>query len=212
MLVEIWSDIVCPFCYIGKKNFEKALENFSEKNQVTYEMKSFELDPHAKIGTGLTTYQMLSKKYGMGLEEAKQMTHSVVQRGKEVGLNFNFDTSIPTNTFLAHRFLHLAKTKGLQMKLQELLFEGHFMKGLDVGDQETLKQLSCDAGLSENDINMVLNSEMYSAEVRQDEQMAQQMGLRGVPAFLINGKYLVSGAQPTSVFAEALAKAYSEKV
>lgn len=211
MLVEIWSDICCPFCYIGKKNFEAALNNFDHKNEVTYVMKSFELDPSAKTGTGLTTYQMLSKRYGMGQEEAKQMTDSVVQRGKEAGLIFNFDITIPTNTFLAHRLLHLAKAKGLQIKLQELLFDAHFTKGLDVGNKEDLRKLSLASGLLENDIQEILDSDKFAQEVRQDQQMAQQMGLRGVPAFLIDGKYLLSGAQPVSVFSEALAQAYSEK-
>lgn len=211
MKVEVWSDIGCPFCFIGKRNFEAALKNFAHGSEVEIVMKSFELDPYAKNNTGLTTYQMLSNKYSMSLEQAKQMTESVAQRGKEAGLIFNFDKAIHANTFDAHRLLHFAKTQDKQLELQEKLFAAHFTEGMDVGDKGTLIQLATEAGLLKIDVENVLTTEAFRNEVRHDENQAKELGLNGVPAFLIDNKYLVSGAQPVKVFLDALNKAWENK-
>ncbi|MFD1020805.1 DsbA family oxidoreductase [Thalassobacillus hwangdonensis] len=211
MKIEIWSDIVCPFCYIGKRRLEAALADFEGKNQVEIEFKSFELDPGAEKNTESVMYERLASKYGTSIEQAKQMCDNMVEQAKGVGLDFRFDDVIPTNTLDAHRLTHLAKDKGVEKEVHERFFHAYFTEAKNMGDHDTLTELALDAGLDEAEVREVLASERYTDSVRKDEAEARTIGVQGVPFFVINRKYAVSGAQPVDVFKNALSKAWDEE-
>ena len=211
MKVEIWSDIVCPFCYIGKRKFEKALEDFEGKDKVEIVWKSFQLDPELKFVPGQSVHEYLGRRKGVTEKEGKQMNDSMAAVAKEVGLEYNFDTAIVNNTFDAHRLLHYAKTKGLQNELKERLFKAYYTEGKNIGDLNILAELGAEVGLDKEDALRVLHSDQYKEEVIVDQYEAQQVGVRGVPFFVFNNKYAVSGAQPTSVFAQVLDKVLEEE-
>lgn len=208
MKIEIWSDIECPFCYIGKRHLEAALEKFPHREQVEIKWKSFELDPHASKEGKLTTYEMLSKKYGMTIDEAKQTTAKLAEKAKEVGLNLDFDRTIPANSFDAHRLIHLASSHGMQDQAQEKLFAAHFIEGKNISDHKTLLEVGNSLGLDSQKVGEMLKSDLFASEVRKDESEAAQFGIRGVPFFLVHssngGKYTISGAQPVEIFQKAL--------
>ncbi|WP_404428113.1 DsbA family oxidoreductase [Sutcliffiella horikoshii] len=211
MKIEIWSDYVCPFCYIGKRRLEKALEDFPHKDKIEIEYKSFELDPNAKRDTDFTIYEILAKKYGMPVEEAKRMSAGVAKQAAEVGLQFNFDTSIPTNTFDAHRLAKYAETKGKAKEMTERLLKSYFTESKHIGDKGYLKELAVSLGLDSAEVEEVLAGEAYEKDVRFDQREAREIGVQGVPFFVLNSKYAISGAQPPEVFAEALAKVWEEE-
>ncbi|KPB06451.1 DsbA family oxidoreductase [Bacillus sp. CHD6a] len=211
MKIEIWSDYVCPFCYIGKRRLEKALEDFPHKDEVTIEYKSFELDPNAKRDTEFSIYEILAKKYGMPVEEAKRMSAGVAKQAAEVGLEFNFDTSIPTNTFDAHRLGKFAETKGKAKEMTERLLRAHFTESKHIGDKGYLKELGISLGLDSVEVEEVLAGDAFEKDVRFDQREAREIGVQGVPFFVLNSKYAISGAQPPEVFAEALAKVWEEE-
>ncbi|QFT89147.1 DSBA-like thioredoxin domain protein [Bacillus sp. THAF10] len=211
MKIEIWSDFVCPFCYIGKRRLEAALEKFPHREEVKIEFKSFELDPTAKVDPDFTVYEMLAKKYGMPVEEAKRMSANVAKQAAEVGLTFNFDTAITTNTFDAHRLAKLAESKGVEKVVTERLMQAYFTDSEHIGDREYLKELGTSIGLEEAKIEEVLESDAYEKEVRFDQQEAREIGVQGVPFFVFNSKYAISGAQPGEVFLEALEKVWEEE-
>lgn len=202
--VDIWSDFACPFCYIGKTHFEKALAQFKERDQVHITYRSFELDPNSAKSQKQNIYEVLAKKYGQSLEWAQKANERVIQMGKDCGLDFQMDRIVPTNSFEAHRLNQLAKEKGLQAQLQDSIFKGYFNEGLDIASENSLLQMGVRAGLEEAEIRSVLESDRFSKDVRYDEQQAQEYGISGVPFFLFNEKYGVSGAQPTEAFLEAL--------
>ncbi|MEX2594839.1 MAG: DsbA family oxidoreductase [Anditalea sp.] len=208
--VNIWSDIRCPFCYIGKHKFEAALEKFSQKDKVEVIWRSFELDPHLKTRTDLNMYDYFADLKGMSREHAEKMNDQVVQIAKEVGLNFNIDKAVVANSFNGHRLLQLAKSKDLGAEAEEQLFKAHFTEGKNIDDKEILTQLGISIGLNEEEVSEVLSSNAYAEEVREDESMAQNIGVRGVPFFVFNDKYAVSGAQSTETFLETLEKSWEE--
>ncbi|WP_066066663.1 DsbA family oxidoreductase [Neobacillus soli] len=212
MKVEVWSDYVCPFCYIGKRRLEEALNQFPHKDQVEVEFKSFELDPNSPKNTGQNIHEVLAGKYGMSIEKAKEANRGVGQQAATVGLTFNFDEMKPTNTFDAHRLAKFAKTQGKEAVVSEKLLNAYFAESQDIGDSETLADIAETAGLNRQEIVTVLNDkDAYANEVRQDEAIAQQYGVRGVPYFIINQKYAISGAQPTETFMGALQKVWEEE-
>lgn len=210
MKVEIWSDLMCPFCYIGKRKFEQALSQFPEKNNIEIEWKSFELDPDFKPVKGQDIHTMLAEKKGWTRDYAKQMNDHVLQMAKEAGLDYDFDGMIPSNTFNAHRFSHLAAQHGVQDVAEEKLFAAHFIEGKDIDDAEVLKAIGKEIGINESEVDAMLSSDKYVQDVRNDELEAQQIGARGVPFFVIDRKYAVSGAQPAEVFLNALTTAWNE--
>jgi predicted DsbA family dithiol-disulfide isomerase len=211
MKVEIWSDFVCPFCYIGKRRFEAALQQFPHKDKVEVVYKSFELDPYAKRDGNPNVYDMLASKYGMSREQAKANTDQVAKQAKELGLDYDFDRTIQTNTFDAHRIAHFAASKGKLVEMTERLLKAHFTDTLHLGKPEVLADLASDIGLDREEAWRVLNSGAYTDEVRNDEREAARLGIRGVPFFVINRKYAVSGAQPSELFLNALNKAWDEE-
>lgn len=196
MKIEIWSDYVCPFCYIGKRKLEVALDEIRGKDLIEVEFKSYQLDPDTPKYSGQNFYESMGVKFG-GADKAKQMMGSIVQQAKEVGLEFNFETMKPTNTFDAHRMTKFAKVHGKDAVLAEKLLYANFTQSKDVGNEEILVELAVEAGLSrEEALAVVSNSEAYADEVRADIEEAKQLGVTGVPFFVFNRKYAISGAQP----------------
>jgi len=211
MVVEVWSDIACPFCYIGKHNFEKALQQFPEADAVKLEWKSFQLDPELpRTASYANTYEYLAERKGLSREHAEEMTAGVALTGQRAGVELNFETTVVANTWDAHRLLHLAKANGVGNRLKEILFRTHFTDGKNIGDRDTLVTLGVEAGLPEASVAAVLAGDQYGYEVAQDIQEARNIGVRGVPFFVFNRKYAVSGAQPPEVFLQTLQKSFAE--
>lgn len=208
MKVDIYSDFVCPFCYIGKTKFESALSQFEHRNDVQIVYKSFELSPHTS-GNELTQVS-LAKKYGMSVDQAQEMTKNVASQASEVGLTFRFDEMRDANTFDAHRLLMLAQQKGLASKYVTTVFSAYFSDNENIADHQKLTELAVKAGLNEQDVAAVLSSDQYGDLVRKDEQQASDLGVSGVPFFVINDKYAISGAQPQNVFLNALQQIWEE--
>ncbi len=210
MKVEIWSDVACPFCYIGKKKFETALEQFTGKDDVEIIYRSFELDPNAPIEVDQDVHDMLAAKYGMTREKAQEMNRNVEQQANAIGLPFDADGMKLTNTHNAHRLAHLADEQGKMGEMTDRLYQAYFAEAKHVGDQDTLKKLAADIGLDEADVASVLSSDKYSDKVRADQQEAARLGIRGVPYFVIDRKYGISGAQPSETFLQTLEKIREE--
>ncbi|MEO5642645.1 MAG: DsbA family oxidoreductase [Bacteroidia bacterium] len=211
MKVEIWSDVMCPFCYIGKRKFEKALAEFEGKQQVVIEWKSFQLNPAQKTDPDKNINQYLSEAKGWSLAQAKEMNDRVTGMAKEVGLNYNFDKAIVANSFDAHRLIQFAKRKELGDQMEEALFKAYFIDGKNTADHATLISLAGEAGLDETETKAILESGIFADEVEADIEMAAQIGVRGVPFFVFDRKYAVSGAQPAEVFLDTMRKALQEK-
>ncbi|NGZ76313.1 DsbA family oxidoreductase [Saccharibacillus alkalitolerans] len=212
MKIEVWSDYVCPFCYIGKRRLEHALERFPNKDQVEVVYKSFELDPnYPREAVGGDIHDLLAGKYGMSREQAIASNRSVGESARSVGLDYDFDRMRYTNTFDAHRLAHFAEEKGLSQALTERLMQAYFTEGAFLGDSEELAKLAAEAGLDKDEALGVLNSGAYGENVRADENEAMQLGVRGVPFFVLDGKFAVSGAQPDEVFDQALQRAWGER-
>ena len=212
MKVEVWSDIMCPFCYIGKRNYEAALAQFAESNNVEIEWRSFQLDPTIPASTEkkLSVYEYLAERKGMSYQQSVSMHQSVIQTAKNAGLTYNLDNAIVANSFDAHKMIQLAKTKGLGDEAEERLFLAYFTQGKDFGKLETLVELGLEIGLKEEEIVAAVNSEDFAYKVKQDIQEAQNIGVRGVPFFVFNRKYAVSGAQPPQAFLQTLEQSYNE--
>ena len=211
MTVEIWSDVVCPFCYIGKRRFEEALQQFNQKENVEIVWRSFQLDPDGQPAPGTGLNQYLAERKGISLEEAKRMNDYVTQTAADAGLQFQLEKAIIGNTFNAHRLLHLAKEKAVQNEVKEALLKAYFTEGKNISDQSVLLNIATTAGINTDEANALLNSNEHASDVFADQQRAQQIGVRGVPFFVFNNKYAVSGAQATKVFAEVLQKAGEEE-
>ncbi len=211
MKVEIWSDVVCPFCYIGKRKFENALKDFDHKENVEIQWKSFQLDPEAMPVAGQSLHQYLAKRKGVSPEKGKEMNDYMSGVAKEAGLQYNMDSAIVSNTLDAHRLLHLAQKHGLQNETKEALFKAYYTDSKNIGDTETLAAIGESVGLDANEIRTMLQGDEYTKDVQQDQYKAQQLGIQGVPFFVFNNKYAVSGAQPTEVFADVLEKVWNEE-
>ncbi len=207
MTVEIWSDVVCPFCYIGKREFEKALAQFPDRDRVQVVWKSFELDPNAPARSEHDMYGMLVEKYGGTREDARARVDGVVRRARTVGLDYQMDRAVIGSSFDAHRLLQMAKTKGLGDAMKERLFKAYFTEGAHLADVPTLVRLGTEAGMNGAEVVAMLSTSGYTDAVRGDEQEARRLGVRGVPYFLFDGKHSVNGAQPSDVFLRALQQA-----
>lgn len=211
MKIEIWSDVMCPFCYIGKRHLEKAMELLPFKNEIQIEWKSYLLNPDYHNTHNESLFEYLANNKGMSIDQAKQLTNSVSEMAKNVGLELDFTKSIPANSFNAHRLLQLAKTKNLQDEAEEALFYAHFVAGKDVAKNEVLLAIGEKIGLSASDVEKVLQSDDFNHQVRYDVYESQQIGVRGVPFFLLDGKYGLSGAQPVETFVAAINQAFNDK-
>lgn len=210
MKIEIWSDFACPFCYIGKRHFEAALEPFAHKDQVEVVFRSFELDPSAPIDNDQDMHGILASKYGMSREQAQAANDKMTEQAKTVGLTYHFDTMIPTNSFDAHRLTHWAAEAGKRYEMTERLFKAYFTDSEHLGDRAILARLAGEVGLDSEAAAAMLEGAAYKADVREDEENGSKLGVTGVPFFVINQKYGISGAQPVEVFAEALDNIWKE--
>jgi protein disulfide-isomerase len=208
--VQIWSDIMCPFCYIGKRRIEEALSLFEHKDAVAIEWKSFQLDASFVASPEDNMVEHLAQKYGKGTDWAQGMLDNMTQNAKNAGLDFHFEKAILANSFNAHRLLHLAKKHQLANDLEELLFRAYLTEGKNINDNNTLKELGISVGLNAEAIDEVLNSDAYGNDVKQDIQNANSIGVQGVPFFVFDNKYAVSGAQPATAFLETLQKTWDE--
>ncbi len=210
MKVNIWSDIRCPFCYIGKRKFEMALAKFPQKDKIEVVWRSFQLDPNLKTQPGLHSYDYLSDIKGMSREQTASMHDRVRGIAREVGLDFDFDNAVVANSFNGHRLIQLAKSKGLGNEAEEVLFRAHFTEGKNIDDRDTLVTAGVEIGLPEREVQEVFESDLFADKVREDETLARSIGVRGVPFFLINDKFTVSGAQDPQLFYQALLQAWAE--
>jgi predicted DsbA family dithiol-disulfide isomerase len=210
MRIEIWSDVICPWCYIGKRRFEIALAEFAHKDEVEVVWRSFELDPHSPPQLPGTLEEMLAQKYGVSPQEAAAMNARVTAVAKEAGLEYRLANARPGNTFDAHRLLHFAASRQLGDGATERLMHAYFSESLPVGDHAALARLAPEFGIPENEALNMLKSEAYSNEVRADEARAANFGITTVPFFVFDEKSGISGAQAVEVFSAALQKAWDE--
>jgi len=210
MKVDIWSDIRCPFCYIGKKKFEQALGRFSQKDKVEVEWHSFELDPHLTTDKGVNVYDYLARRKNINRETSVNIHKHVTEMAREVGLDYQFDISVVANSFDAHRLIQFAKQSGLAEAAEERLFRAYFTEGKDISDHLTLIILGDEIGLDRKLVKQMLDSDAFGDEVRYEQKQAHDIGINGVPFFIINDRYAVSGAQPAEIFLQALEKGWQE--
>jgi len=208
MVVEIWSDVMCPFCYIGKRQFEKALSQFEHKNEVEVVWRSFELNPTVKTDTTLSVVQYLSTNKGIPLEEAQSMADYATNMAKSVDLEYHFEKAVVANSFRAHQFVHFAKEYGKQSIAEEALFKAYFTDGKNTDDTKVLLSLATEIGLDPKKLEAALANETFSKEVKADELKAQKLGINGVPFFYMNESIQLSGAQDAKEFLKVLNKAY----
>ena len=211
LLVEIWSDLVCPWCYLGKRRLEQALEQFPERDRVDVVWRSFELEPDVPA-TPEPRAEALVRRYGMTAEEAEQRDAHMAALAAEAGLEYRPDLVLLGNTFDAHRVLHVAGAAGLQAQAKERLLRAYFTEGRALTDRDTLVELAADAGVDPDTARAALAGDGYAAEVRADEREAAQLGITGVPFFVLGRRYAVSGAQPPELLLRALEQAFAETV
>jgi predicted DsbA family dithiol-disulfide isomerase len=210
MKVEIWSDVMCPFCYIGKRRFETALGQFNHKEEIEIVWKSFQLNPDMKTDPSKNINQYLAEVKGWSEDQAREMNDHVTQMAAHEGLEYNFDKAIVANSFDAHRFIQLAKSKRLGDQAEERLFKAYFTEGLNTDDHGVLIQLGKEIGLDETEVKTTLESNAFANEVNRDIAESRQVGVRGVPFFVLNRKYAVSGAQSAETFLGALTTSFGE--
>jgi predicted DsbA family dithiol-disulfide isomerase len=212
MQVEIWSDVVCPWCYIGKRRFEAALARFAHAGDVTVAWRSFELDPSAPGERQGSMVDHLARKYGMGQAQAQAAVDRLASAAATEGLEFHLDRARGGNTFDAHRLLHLAAERGVQDGLKERLLRGYFTDGEPIGDPGALTRLAVDAGLDKEDVSAVLGSDAFADAVRADEAAAAELGITGVPCFVIDRRLAIPGAQDPDTILALLERAWDRRV
>jgi predicted DsbA family dithiol-disulfide isomerase len=209
--VEIWSDVACPWCYIGKRRFEAALSQFEHAGDVTVTWRSFELDPEAPAERGGDRATRLSQKYGITVERARELEQNVVDTAAAEGLGFRFDLQRSGATFDAHRIIHLARDHGRQDAMKERLLRAYFSEGSLMSDPETLVALAGEVGLDRDEARAVLNGDRYAEEVREDERDATALGLSAVPTFVIDRALGASGAHPPEALLELLREGWARR-
>lgn len=209
--VEIWSDVMCPFCYIGKRKFETALAQFKDKDKVEIVWKSFQLNADLKTDPSKNTIQHLAESKGWTMEYTNSTVQHVMEMAEGVGLHYDFNKAVVANSFDAHRLIQFAKSKNKGDAAEERLFKAYFTEGKNTADHTVLLQLGKEIGLEETELKQVLDSDAFAKEVKNDIQEAEKIGVSGVPFFVFNRKYAVSGAQDPEVFLKSLIKASEEK-
>jgi predicted DsbA family dithiol-disulfide isomerase len=210
MEVEIWSDVVCPWCYLGKRRFEQALASFEHRDKVQVTYRSFQLDPAAPAGITSPTVEMLAQKYSMNAAQAEQAQRQMEERAAADGLTFRMSGLRSGNTRDAHRLLQLAKASGQQEQLMERLQRAYFTEQDSIFDHESLSRLAAEAGLDRDAVARVLDSDQYADHVDTDQAMARSLGATGVPLFVIDRRYGISGAQPPQTITSVLERAWAE--
>jgi predicted DsbA family dithiol-disulfide isomerase len=210
MKIEIWSDVACPWCYIGKRRFEAALAEFPHRDSVEVQWRSYQLDPGLPEHYDGTELDYLSTRKGLAPQQVSQMFEHVAAQAKGEGLEYRFDTVVVANSFTAHRLIHLAAAHGSQDAAKERLLSDHFEHGKDIGSQEYLTALGQDLGLDAADVEELFSTDKYADDVRLDFQEARALGISGVPFFVIDRKFGLSGAQPSETFTAALNQAWQD--
>jgi predicted DsbA family dithiol-disulfide isomerase len=210
LTVDIWSDVVCPWCYIGKRRFEAALARFDHRDEVEVTWHSFELDPEAPAVPEGTTAEHLAAKYGMSVDEAAGRQDEVAQLAAQEGLEYDLAGARRGNTFDAHRLIHLGAQHGIQDAVKERLMRAYFTEREAIGDTEALGRIAVDAGLPADEVAELLAGDRFAQEVRVDEDTATRLGIRGVPYFVLGRRYGLSGAQPADIILQALQQAWDE--
>jgi predicted DsbA family dithiol-disulfide isomerase len=210
LAVEIWSDVVCPWCYLGKRRFAAALAHFPQQADVTVTWRSFELDPEAPRVRDASAAEHIASKYGMSVEEAKESQAQMTEMAAAEGLHYDFDRVRGGNTFDAHRLIHLAAAHGRQDAANERLMRGYLSEGEPIGDRDALVRVIADVGIDADEAGAVLDGDAYAGAVRADEQLAAQLGIRAVPYFVLDRRYGVSGAQPAELLLRALERAWQD--
>ena len=212
MKVDVWSDIMCPFCYIGKRHYEAAIKQFPYRDQIEIVWHSFQLDPTIPMESTKqqNVFQYLADRKAISIEQSLKMYDGVLQMAHNAGLEFNLEKAVVANSFNAHRVIQMAKTKGKGDEAEENLFRAYFIDGKDFGNHAVLAELGNNIGLTDMDIQEALTNDDYSYCVNQDIQEAQNLGIRGVPFFIFNRKYSISGAQPIEMFLKILEKSFTE--
>jgi predicted DsbA family dithiol-disulfide isomerase len=211
--VDVWSDIACPWCYVGKRRLERALAEFPHAADVNVVWHAFELDPGApkERDSSVSHAERIAKKYGMTVEQAARSTERLTETARGEGLAFDFEHIRSGNTFDAHRLVHLGHERGVQGAVKERFLRAYLEEGALMSDPATLTRLAVEAGLDENEVTDVLASDLYSKAVRADEARAQELGISGVPCFVLDGRFAVTGAQSPEVMLSALEHAWSER-
>ncbi|WP_146553338.1 DsbA family oxidoreductase [Rummeliibacillus sp. SL167] len=211
MKIEVWSDYVCPFCYIGKRELENAIEKTGFQDQVDIELKSYQLSPDSPATSEESIYEVLAKKYGTTIEQVKAQTAGIIDRAATLGLNYQYENMKPANTFKAHRLAKYAESVGKGAEMSERLLQAYFIENQEIGLTDILVGLGVEIGLERQAVEDVLNDGSFADEVLSDIQEASQIGIRGVPFFVFNGKYAISGAQPGEVFENAVRQVAQEE-
>lgn len=211
MKIEVWSDYVCPFCYIGKRTLEKALKQSGFESQAEVSFKSYQLDPAVPVDSQVSTYEYLAKKMGQSIEQAKEMSKGVAEHARTVGLECDFDNTVQANTFAAHRLVKWSESLGKDAEMTENLLHSYFAEARHVGKSEVLLDIAETSGLPREDAQAILSSDRFAEEVKADIMEAEQIGVQGVPFFVVNRKYAFSGAQPLESFVEALEQIAEEE-
>lgn len=206
MKIEVWSDFVCPFCYIGKRNLEEALERAGIKDEVEVEYKSFQLNPDAKKSYDISLNEIIASKYGITVEQADQSNQNIINAAKNVGLEYNFEDIKPTNTFDAHRLSHYAKTKGKMDAYTEVMMRNYFVEAMNISEEDVLLNAVEEVGLDREDAKLILASNEYAQDISFDVQESKNFGISGVPFFIFDRKTALSGAQAVEAFIEAFKK------
>jgi predicted DsbA family dithiol-disulfide isomerase len=209
MQIEIWSDVVCPWCYLGKRRFEKALAQFAHRDEVSIVHRSFQLDPGAPTDHTIETAALLSSKYGMPPEQVEQMQREMTERAAADGLDYHLDGQRSGNTVDAHRLVHLAATHGRQDDVVERLYRAYFSEQRSVFDAASLREIAVEGGLDKDEVDDLFAGEAFAEAVQADIEQAREYGITGVPFYVIDGRYGVSGAQPVEVFSQALEQAHA---
>lgn len=211
MKIEMWSDYACPFCYIGKRRLEEALEKFEHRDQVEWVLKSYQLAPDNARDIGKSIYEVIAEKNNMSVEQAKENMNNPVEQAKQFGLELNFDRVIPTNTLDAHRLAHFAAEKGKEQAMSERLMKAYFTDGLHIGDHEVLTELAVEVGLDRDEVTALLQSSKYADLVKQQREEGLATGLKMIPHILIDGKYVYFGGQTSDKVLEALNQAWNDR-
>lgn len=210
IVVEVWSDIVCPFCYIGKRNFEQGAKHAGLYDSVRVEWRSFELAPDAVTNPEASIYDVLAQRKGWSPEQSRQIHAQMEERAKASGLTYDFERTVPANSRKAHRLLHIAKSAGVQYEVKELLLKGYFTDGKNIDDEVFLVETGVAAGIPAEQIRSKLYSPDLDQAVDEDIRLARKYGIQGVPFFVVNQKYGLSGAQPPEVLKEMLEQVAAE--
>lgn len=210
MKIEIWSDVACPFCYIGKRRLEEALSTFEHKDNVEIEWKSYLLNPDMATDADKTLNEYLAENKGWTKEYTEQVQGHVTAMAAEVGLEYHLDKAVPANTKQAHNLIQLAKTKGKGEEMEEVLFRAYFTEGKNLDDTTTLMEIGKGIGLTSDEMETTLNNKSYDSSIEKDIYEGIQIGVKGVPFFVFDNRYGISGAQPLEVFTRTLRQTYEE--